>query len=79
MHWSILSRVVALTHPQLRSLKYVLLPDSTADNPRGTMYAVNRTQKNRRTQFLFVYSYIVQVIFMWSLSSGFGNVTSGKK
>lgn len=63
----------------LRSLKYVLLPDNTADNPRGTMYAVNRTQKNRRTQFLFLYSYIVQVIFMWALSSGFNSATSGKK
>ncbi|CUS09367.1 unnamed protein product [Tuber aestivum] len=55
----------------LRSLKYVLLPDTTADNPRSTTYAVNRTQRNRRTQFLFLYSYLVQLIFMWSLSSGF--------
>lgn len=77
------SWILLLTSLQLRSLKYVLLPDNSADNPRGTMYAVNhavnRTQKNRRTQFLFVYSYIVQVIFMWSLSSGFGSVASGKK
>ncbi|CAZ86656.1 unnamed protein product [Tuber melanosporum] len=55
----------------LRSLKYVLLPDTTTDNPRSTTYAVNRTQRNRRTQFLFLYSYLVQLIFMWSLSSGF--------
>ncbi|RPB23045.1 ER to Golgi transport protein Yif1, partial [Terfezia boudieri ATCC MYA-4762] len=48
----------------LRSLKYVLLPDNTADNPRGT-YAMARSQKNRRTQFLFFYSYVVQFFFMW--------------
>ncbi|OJD20866.1 hypothetical protein ACJ73_07796 [Blastomyces percursus] len=54
----------------LRSLKYVLLPDSSSDSPmRGsTMPTVARSQRNRRTQFLFIYSYIVQLIFMWILS-----------
>lgn len=45
----------------LRSLKYVLLPD-----------AGDRMQKGRRTGFLFMYSYGVQLVFMWALSSGFG-------
>ncbi|RPA83569.1 YIF1-domain-containing protein [Ascobolus immersus RN42] len=53
----------------LRSLKYVLLPDNSVDNPRGTMYAVARAQKNRRTQFLFAYSYAAQLLFMWLLSN----------
>ncbi|GAM39892.1 hypothetical protein TCE0_034r11807 [Talaromyces pinophilus] len=54
----------------LRSLKYVLLPDSTGDAPMrsGTMHTVARGQRNRRTQFLFIYSYVVQFIFMWVLS-----------
>ncbi|EEA26854.1 Protein transport protein yif1 [Talaromyces marneffei ATCC 18224] len=54
----------------LRSLKYVLLPDSTSDAPMrsGTMHTVARGQRNRRTQFLFIYSYVVQFIFMWVLS-----------
>lgn len=55
---------------QLRSLKYVLLPDSTGDAPMrsGTMHTVARAQRNRRTQFLFIYSYVVQFVFMWVLS-----------
>lgn len=53
---------------QLRSLKYVLLPENSTDNSRGAMHTVARSQRNRRTQFLFLYSYIVQFIFMWILS-----------
>lgn len=34
----------------------------------GTMHTVARGQRNRRTQFLFIYSYVVQFIFMWVLS-----------
>ena len=52
-----------LLHLQLRSLKYVLLPENAAD--RNT---IARTQRNRRTQFLFIYSYVVQFLFMWVLS-----------
>ncbi|KAJ5100533.1 ER to Golgi transport protein Yif1 [Penicillium angulare] len=53
----------------LRSLKYVLLPDSTDTNlQNGAMHTVARSQRNRRTQFLFVYSYVIQFIFMWILS-----------
>ncbi|KAI4215509.1 MAG: hypothetical protein LQ351_001978 [Letrouitia transgressa] len=53
----------------LRSLKYVLLPDSSVSTPAGSgMHTVARSQRNRRTQFLFIYSYIVQFIFMWILS-----------
>ncbi|CAL3964176.1 hypothetical protein PZA11_001600 [Diplocarpon coronariae] len=51
----------------LRSLKYVLLPENASDE-RGTMQTVARSQKNRRTQFLFVYSYPVQLFFMWILT-----------
>ncbi|KAI9809343.1 MAG: hypothetical protein M1825_002635 [Sarcosagium campestre] len=47
----------------LRSLKYVLLPENAADR-----HTVARAQRNRRTQFLFIYSYVVQFIFMWVLS-----------
>ncbi|KAG0651526.1 YIP1-interacting factor 1 [Hyphodiscus hymeniophilus] len=52
---------------QLRSLKYVLLPENTTDE-RGTMQTVARSQKSRRTQFLFLYSYPVQLVFMWALT-----------
>ncbi|CAF9923315.1 MAG: hypothetical protein ALECFALPRED_002356 [Alectoria fallacina] len=52
----------------LRSLKYVLLPDSSSSTPAGGMQTVDRTQRNRRTQFLFLYSYVVQFVFMWVLS-----------
>lgn len=55
--------------PQLRSLKYVLLPDSSNATPAGSgMHTVARSQRNRRTQFLFIYSYVVQFVFMWILS-----------
>ncbi|RJE26115.1 Transport protein yif1 [Aspergillus sclerotialis] len=53
----------------LRSLKYVLLPDSTSDaSMRTGSMTIARSQRNRRTQFLFIYSYIIQFIFMWVLS-----------
>ncbi|KAI7033959.1 YIF1-domain-containing protein [Hortaea werneckii] len=48
----------------LRSLKYVLLPpDNHMQNP------IARGQRARRTQFLFVYSYVVQFAFMWWLTA----------
>ncbi|KKY21988.1 putative transport protein yif1 [Phaeomoniella chlamydospora] len=55
----------------LRSLKYVLLPDSSSDpSMRGgpSSYTIAKAQRNRRTQFLFIYSYVVQFFFMWVLS-----------
>jgi hypothetical protein len=53
---------------QLRSLKYVLLPsDNTPGNPN--MQTIARSQRTRRTQFLFIYSYVVQFAFMWWLSA----------
>lgn len=48
---------------QLRSLKYVLLPDNTVN-----AQAIGRSQRNRRTQFLFLYAYLVQLAFMWWLT-----------
>ncbi|KAI4123768.1 MAG: hypothetical protein LQ338_005117 [Usnochroma carphineum] len=63
----------------LRSLKYVLLPDSSASTPAGSgMHTVARSQRNRRTQFLFVYSYIVQFVFMWILSRQDGSPAQAK-
>jgi len=62
------SRLTKTPEIQLRSLKYVLLPENSTDNSRGAMHTVARSQRNRRTQFLFLYSYIVQFIFMWILS-----------
>ncbi|KAI9880972.1 MAG: hypothetical protein M1830_009466 [Pleopsidium flavum] len=52
----------------LRSLKYVLLPEPSSDSVRSATHTVARSQRNRRTQFLFLYSYIVQFVFMWVLS-----------
>ncbi len=33
------------------------------------MQTIARGQRTRRTQFLFVYSYVVQLAFMWWLSA----------
>lgn len=55
----------------LRSLRYVLLPDQSGGNGVGgpaAGYTVARSQRNRRTQFLFVYSYVIQFGFMLWLS-----------
>ncbi|KAI4244390.1 MAG: hypothetical protein LQ352_006834 [Teloschistes flavicans] len=63
----------------LRSLKYVLLPDSSSTHPAsGSMHTVARSQRTRRTQFLFIYSYIVQFVFMWVLSRQDSNPTQAK-
>ncbi len=51
----------------MRSLKYVLLPDSSASAGSG-MQTLARSQRNRRTQFLAFYSIVVQFVFMWVLS-----------
>lgn len=53
-----------MKNKQLRSLKYVLLPENV-NTDRNT---VARSQRNRRTQFLFIYSYVIQFVFMWILS-----------
>lgn len=52
----------------MRSLKYVLLPESNADPRAGGMQTDTRAKKNQRTQFLFFYSYIIQLVLMWILS-----------
>ncbi|PVI06035.1 YIF1-domain-containing protein [Periconia macrospinosa] len=54
----------------LRSLRYVLLPDQSGQGVGGGAagYTVARSQRNRRTQFLFVYSYLIQFGFMLWLS-----------
>lgn len=57
-----------LTIPKLRSLRYVLLPDSSPNSSSAGSYTANRTQKSRRTQFLFGYSYILQLFLMWFLT-----------
>ncbi len=52
----------------MRSLKYVLLPENGPDG-RGPMHTDTRAKRNQRTQFLFFYSYAVQLLFMWILST----------
>jgi hypothetical protein len=39
---------------------------------------VARAQRNRRTQFLFIYSYIIQFVFMWVLSRDVGGPITKK-
>ncbi|KAK5991017.1 Protein transport protein yif1 [Cladobotryum mycophilum] len=51
----------------MRSLKYVLLPE-TSHQPGGPMQTDSRAKRNQRTQFLFFYSYLVQFFFMWVLT-----------
>ncbi|RMZ83700.1 hypothetical protein DV738_g1091, partial [Chaetothyriales sp. CBS 135597] len=54
----------------LRSLKYVLLPDSSNDPTlrAGASYTVARAQKQRRTYFLAIYAFLIQLSFMWVLT-----------
>lgn len=63
------TRVKVLTLFQLRSLKYVLLPDTAPNSGGQAGYTIARNQRYARTQFLFFYSYIVQGLFMLWLSS----------
>ncbi|ODQ65224.1 hypothetical protein NADFUDRAFT_10600, partial [Nadsonia fulvescens var. elongata DSM 6958] len=49
----------------LRSLKYVVLPDNIAS---GTAHTLTSGQRQRRIQFLFVYSFFIQFALMWFLS-----------
>jgi len=52
----------------MRSLKYVLLPENNGERaPMQSMQIDTRAKKNSRTQFLFFYSYLVQLLFMWWL------------
>ncbi|KAL8707994.1 MAG: hypothetical protein Q9220_007074 [cf. Caloplaca sp. 1 TL-2023] len=60
----------------LRSLKYVLLPDpsSASTTHQAGMHTSARAQRTRRTQFLFTYSYVVQLLCMLILSWQDGSV-----
>lgn len=75
MHPLLSSSDHLLTFPsnlQLRSLKYVLLPDTSNDPTampgNGTPYTMARTRKNQRTYFLAIYAFVIQMLFMWLLS-----------
>ncbi|KAK9447389.1 YIF1-domain-containing protein [Limtongia smithiae] len=48
----------------LRSLKYVVIPDAGSS---ATSINVTQRQRQRRIQFLFVYSFICQFVLMWLL------------
>ncbi|KZL63851.1 transport protein Yif1, partial [Colletotrichum tofieldiae] len=52
----------------MRSLKYVLLPENAANGAGPMQTGDSRAKRNQRTQFLFFYSYIVQLLFMWVLT-----------
>ncbi|KAK9461627.1 uncharacterized protein V1516DRAFT_695158 [Lipomyces oligophaga] len=49
----------------LRSLRYVVLPESNMSASTGST-ATSR-QRQRRIQFLFVYSFVCQLVLMWLL------------
>lgn len=51
----------------MRSLKYVLLPETNGASG-GSMQTDTRTKRSQRTQFLFFYSYVIQLLFMWILT-----------
>ncbi|KAI1122821.1 YIF1-domain-containing protein [Nemania abortiva] len=51
----------------MRSLRYVLLPETSGGDARGPMQTDSRTKRSQRTQFLFAYSYLVQLMFMFIL------------
>ncbi|KAK4166762.1 putative hrf1 domain-protein [Cladorrhinum sp. PSN259] len=55
----------------MRSLKYVLLPENNeaSRDPMQAMHPLDsRAKRSQRTQFLFIYSYIVQLFLMWILT-----------
>ncbi|KAK4229555.1 putative hrf1 domain-protein [Podospora fimiseda] len=55
----------------MRSLKYVLLPENNeaSRDPMQSMHPLeSRANKSKRTKFLFIYSYIVQLFLMWILT-----------
>lgn len=56
----------------MRSLKYVLLPESASANPMqpggAAQSTVSRANRNARTQFLFFYAYAIQLLFMWTMT-----------
>jgi hypothetical protein len=58
----------------MRSLRYVLLPESPRSTVTGPMQTGgpvqldSRAKRMQRTNFLFAYSYVVQAFFMWLLS-----------
>ncbi|KAI1809367.1 YIF1-domain-containing protein [Poronia punctata] len=45
----------------MRSLRYVLLPESAGET-RGPMQTDSRTKRSQRTQFLFTYSYVFETM-----------------
>lgn len=52
-------------------MKYVLLPDTSGDPTAmrgGSSHTIARAQKNRRTYFLALYAFVIQLLFMWILS-----------
>lgn len=49
----------------LRSLRYILLPDSSSAS--STTRTINPAQRQRRIHFLFIYSFVVQFLLMWLL------------
>ncbi|KAI9711461.1 MAG: hypothetical protein M1820_002024 [Bogoriella megaspora] len=52
----------------LRSLRYVLLPESRPDQSSAPTQTVARAQRSRRTWFLAGYSYVAQLVLMWILT-----------
>ncbi|KAI9722518.1 MAG: hypothetical protein M1828_004513 [Chrysothrix sp. TS-e1954] len=57
----------ALAFFLLRSMKYVLLPETTPSGGGG-MATTSRQRRAGRTQFLFGYAFVVQLLSMWALS-----------
>ncbi|KAH9888660.1 YIF1-domain-containing protein [Xylariomycetidae sp. FL2044] len=55
----------------MRSLRYVLLPESSGGDSRGPMQTDTRTKRNQRTQFLFAYSYLIQLLFITAIEKRF--------
>lgn len=51
----------------LRSLRYVLLPDSSSASYQTQAHTITSGQRQRRIQFLFFYSFVCQFFLMWVL------------
>ncbi|CAN6607029.1 protein transport protein Yif1p [Trichomonascus vanleenenianus] len=62
LKWSVfLYTSVANSFFLLRSLRYILLPD----NSTSSTHTINPGQRQRRIQFLFIYSFLIQLALMW--------------
>lgn len=58
-------------------MKYVILPENFQGAAGSAMETVTRQRRNSRTQFLFAYAFVVQLVLMWYLTREEGRKIPG--